>query len=132
VQTTGGKTTTTARWSLLDPADRKASWRPGGIQNLSLHTATDRLYSLMHVGGEWTHKDPGTEVWVYDLATHKRERRIKLESPATSIAITPDATPQLFAIFFFAPKVEVYDPKSGKLLRSISEIGLTPTTLVPY
>jgi methylamine dehydrogenase heavy chain len=132
VQTTGGKTTTSARWSLLDAADRKASWRPGGIQNLSLHAESGRLYSLMHVGGEWTHKDPGTEVWVYDLATRKRERRIKLESPATSIAITPDANPVLFAIFFVAPKVEVYDPKSGKLLRSIGEIGLTPTTLVPY
>jgi methylamine dehydrogenase heavy chain len=86
----------------------------------------------MHVGGEWSHKDPGTEVWVYDLATRKRERRIKLESPATSIAITQDANPVLFAIFIGAPKVDVYDPKSGKLLRSIGEIGFTPATLVPY
>jgi methylamine dehydrogenase heavy chain len=132
VRTTANGTQAGPRWSLLDAADRKASWRPGGMQHLSLHAATGRLYSLMHVGGEWSHKDPGTEVWVYDLATRKRERRIKLESPATSIAITQDATPVLFAIFIGAPKVDVYDPKSGKLLRSIGEIGFTPTTLVPY
>ncbi len=132
VQTTGGKTTAGARWSLLDAADRKASWRPGGMQHLSLHAASGRLYSLMHVGGEWSHKDPGTEVWVYDLAARKRQGRIALEGPATSIAVTPDANAVLFAIFIGAPKVDVYDPKSGKLLRSIGEIGFTPTTLVPY
>jgi hypothetical protein len=69
---------------------------------------------------------------VYDLAARKRQGRIALEGPATSISITQDANPVLFAIFFFAPKVEVYDPKGGKLLRSIGEIGFTPTTLVPH
>ena len=38
----------------------------------------------------------------------------------------------LFAIFIGAAKVDVYDPKGGKLLRSIGEIGFTPTTLVSY
>lgn len=132
VQTTGGTTKAGARWSLLDAADRKASWRPGGMQHLSVHAASGRLYSLMHVGGEYSHKDPGTEVWVYDLASRKRQSRIALEGPATSINITQDANPVLFAIFIGAPKVDVYDPKGGKLLRSIGEIGFTPTTLVSY
>jgi methylamine dehydrogenase heavy chain len=132
IQTAAEGTKAGTRWPLTDAADRKASWRPGGMQHLSLHAETGRLYSLMHVGGEWSHKDPGTEVWVYDLANRKRERRIKLEEPATSIAITPDANPVLFAIFIGAPKVDVYDPKAGKRLRSIGEIGFSPTTLVPY
>jgi len=132
VQTAGGTTKAGARWSLLDAADRKASWRPGGMQHLSVHAASGRLYSLMHVGGEYSHKDPGTEVWVYDLASRKRQGRIALEGPATSINITQDANPVLFAIFIGAPKVDVYDPKGGKLLRSIGEIGFTPTTLVSY
>lgn len=86
----------------------------------------------MHVGGEWSHKDPGTEVWVYDLSNRKRQSRFALEAPATSINITQDANPVLFAIFIGAGKVDVYDPKGGKLLRSIAEIGFTPTTLVSY
>jgi methylamine dehydrogenase heavy chain len=132
VQTSANRTRLGARWSLLDDADRKASWRPGGMQHLAMHQATGKLYSLMHVGREWSQKDPGTEVWVYDVAARKRDRRIKLADPATSIAITQDANPLLFSIFIGAPKVDVYDPKGGKRLRSIGEIGFTPTTLVPY
>ena len=120
------------RWSLLDAADRKASWRPGGMQHLALHAGTGRLYSLMHVGGEYTHKDPGTEVWVYDLAGKRRVQRIALKDPATSIAVTRDAKPLLFSIFIGAQKVDVYEPAAGKLLRTIGEIGFTPTTLVTY
>jgi hypothetical protein len=59
-------------------------------------------------------------------------QRIKLEAPATSIVLTRDAKPLLFTIFLGAQKVEVYDPQSGKHLRTIGEIGLTPTTLVTY
>lgn len=119
-------------WSLLDEADRKASWRPGGMQHLALHATTRRMYSLMHVGGADTHKDPGTEVWVYDVAGKKRTQRIVLKEMATSIAVTQDAKPLLFAIFIGAQKVDVYDALSGNFLRSIGEIGFTPTTLVTY
>jgi methylamine dehydrogenase heavy chain len=122
----------TNSWSLLDEADRKASWRPGGMQHLALHAATRRLYSLMHVGGADSHKDPGTEVWVYDVAGKKRTQRIVLKEMATSIAVTRDAKPLLFAIFIGAQKVDVYDALSGKFLRSIGEIGFSPTTLVTY
>jgi methylamine dehydrogenase heavy chain len=128
----GGAGLQATNWSLLEEADRKASWRPGGIQHLALHAATRRLYSLMHVGGADTHKDPGTEVWVYDVAGKKRTQRIVLKEMATSIAVTSDAKPLLFAIFIGAQKVDVYDAGSGKFLRSIGEIGFSPTTLVTY
>jgi methylamine dehydrogenase heavy chain len=67
-------------WSLLDDADRAASWRIGGSQHLALHAATGRLYSLVHQGGPDTHKEAGTEVWVYELAARRREARIRLRS----------------------------------------------------
>jgi methylamine dehydrogenase heavy chain len=121
-----------AGWSLLDTADRKASWRPGGMQHLAQHAPTRRLYSLMHVGGPDSHKDPGTEVWVYDLASRKRVQRIALKDPTTSIAVTSDAKPLLFTLFIGAPKLDVYDALSGRFLRSIGEIGFSPTTLVTY
>jgi methylamine dehydrogenase heavy chain len=120
------------KWSLLDAEAKAEGWRPGGMQHLAVHQATKRLYSLMHVGGIATHKDPGTEIWVYDLATKKRVQRITLEDPATSIAVTQDAQPLLFTIFIGAQKVDVYDSQSGKLLRVVNEIGFTPTTLVTY
>ncbi len=132
IETTNAGMRAGARWSLLDAADRKASWRPGGLQHLALHGGTHRLYSLMHVGGNYTHKDPGTEIWVYDLAGKRRVQRIALKDPTTSIAITRDAKPLLFAVFIGAQKVDVYDPAAGKLLRTIGEIGFSPTTLVTY
>jgi methylamine dehydrogenase heavy chain len=72
------------RWSLVDDADRAASWRIGGAQHLAVHAASGRLYALMHQGGPDTHKNPGTEVWVYDLAARRRVRRIPVLNPLRS------------------------------------------------
>lgn len=119
-------------WSLLDDAARKEGWLPGGTQHLALHRGSQRLYSLMHVGGPSTHKDPGKEIWVYELGGGKRVQRIALGEIATSIAVTQDDKPLLFAMFAGAPKVEVYDARSGSHLRTIGEIGFTPMTFVTY
>jgi len=71
-------------WSLVDDADRGASWRVGGGQHLALHAASARLYVLMHQGAPDTHKNPGTEVWVYDLAAKRRVQRIEVTNPLLS------------------------------------------------
>lgn len=68
-------------WSLLDERDREGSWRIGGAQHLAIHEASGRLYSLVHQGDRDTHKDAGTELWVYDLESHERLQRIELKSP---------------------------------------------------
>lgn len=120
------------RWSLANAAERKDKWRPGGMQHLAVHAATRRLFSLMHQGGPDSHKDPGSEIWVYDIAGKRRTQRIALKDPATSITVTTDAKPLLFSIFIGAPKVDVLDAQTGKLLRSIGEVGFTPSTLVAY
>ena len=69
------------RWSLLSEADRRDAWRIGGRQHLALHRDTGRLYSLVHQGGPDSHKDPGTELWIHDLATRTRVQRIELVNP---------------------------------------------------
>ena len=71
-------------WSLVDDADRRASWRVGGGQHLAVHAASARLYALMHQGEQDTHKNPGTEVWVYDLAAKRRVQRIAVTNPLLS------------------------------------------------
>ncbi len=116
-------------WSLFSEAERGESWRPGGIQHLAVHEASGKLYSLVHQGGKDTHKDPGMDVWVYDLKTQKQVQKIKLDKLSTSIQISKDDAPLLFSIFIGAPILDVYDAASGNLLRSVDEIGLTPTLL---
>lgn len=72
-------------WSLADDADRQAGWRIGGNQHLAVHEASGRLYTLMHQGGPDSHKEPGMEVWAFDLATQRRVLRIPLRHPGIEI-----------------------------------------------
>jgi uncharacterized membrane protein YphA (DoxX/SURF4 family) len=72
------------KWSLVDDADRTGKWRVGGGQHLAVHAPSGRLYALMHQGEKDTHKNPGTEVWVYDLAGRRRVQRITLMNPLLS------------------------------------------------
>jgi len=117
-------------WSLTSPGERVENWRPGGLQQLAAHAGLNRLYSIMHQGGPETHKDPGKEVWVYDLALRRRIQRIAMRNPAGSIQVTRDAKPLLFASFIESSTLDVYDAVSGQHLRSIESVGTTPTLLV--
>ena len=118
------------KWSLLAADDRAQHWRPGGLQQLAAHAGLNRLYSIMHRGGPETHKDPGREIWVYDLATHARIQRIMLQNDAGSIQVTHDRQPLLFSIFIGSTTLDVYDATSGTWLRSVQNVGTTPTILV--
>ena len=84
-------------WDLLAAEDRAEGWRIGGQQHLAVHVATGRLYSLVHQGPPDTHKDPGSELWVYDLAERRRVDRIALRSPGLTYLGAPiDPGPRLF------------------------------------
>ena len=117
-------------WSLLSDTERRQNWRPGGLQQLAAHAGPDRLYAIMHQGGPETHKDPGKEVWVYDPDRHQRVQRFALRSPAGSIQVTRDDKPLLFAAFIGSTTLEVYDAETGRYLRSVENVGTTPTLLV--
>jgi len=118
------------RWSLINPADQAEKWRPGGLQQLAVHTGLNRLYSIMHRGGPETHKDPGKEVWVYDLARHSRIQRIAMKNDSGAIQVSRDAKPLLFSIFIESTTLDVYDATSGAYLRSVENVGTTPTIMV--
>ena len=143
-------------WSLVDDADRRASWRIGGGQHLAVHAASGRLYALMHQGGPDTHKAPGSEVWVFDLATRRRVQRIPVLNPLVSfigqqagsgrftrwllaavlpntgverILVTQDEHPVLVASASLPPTVTVHDAMTGAVLREVSEPGLAGSLL---
>ena len=117
-------------WPLLTAADQAQHWRPGGLQQLAAHTGLNRLYSIMHQGGIETHKDPGMQVWVYDLASHARIRRMMMKNAAGSIQVTHDDKPLLFSAFIGSTTLDVYDAATGAFLRSVQNVGTTPTVLV--
>jgi methylamine dehydrogenase heavy chain len=117
-------------WPLFTSQELAQHWRTGGLQHLALHGASGRLFAIMHQGGPETHKDLGAEIWVYDLATHRRVKTFALRNKAGSIQVSQDSQPLLFACSLESNRLDIYDATSGKYLRSVEPLGLTPTVLV--
>jgi len=69
------------RWSLTSERERADGWKIGGYQHLAVHEKSATLYALMHQGGIDSHKQPGSEVWFYDLAEQQRTHRVELVNP---------------------------------------------------
>jgi len=114
-------------WSLLAAADGKGGWRPGGYQPSTLQVASGRLYVGMHPKGkEGSHKEPATEIWVFDLAGKQRVARLPADG-ATVLATTRGDAPRLYALATATGVITSYDagPKPRKLKRSepFSEFG---------
>lgn len=118
-------------WSMLDDADRAAGWRPGGWQFLDTDAA-GKMYLIFHSdGANGTHNAPGTEVWVFDPALGKRERRIALNTPAMSLMLTRDRQPLLITTTI-EMALDVYEAHSGKHLRTMTNFGQeTPFVVYP-
>tara|TARA_A100001391_G_scaffold7621_8_gene5049 strand:- start:69067 stop:70317 length:1251 start_codon:yes stop_codon:yes gene_type:complete len=115
-------------WSIQEAAGMEApgtgvqelAWRPGGNQLMALHRDTGRIYVLMHPGNHWTHKVAGTEIWVLDAHEHKLLRRIPLDTPATSVAVSQGEDPLLYVFGFEGDGpggLEVRDATTGEVLR---------------
>jgi methylamine dehydrogenase heavy chain len=104
-------------------------WRTGGLQHLAVHTSSGRLFAIVHQGGPETHKDLGSEIWVFDLASHRKVQTITTRNKVGSILVSPDARPLLFACSLENNRLDIYDATSGQYLRSVDPLGLTPTLL---
>lgn len=130
VEATGRGVHLGARWSLFSSEERASGWRTGGLQYLGLYRPKNWLYVIVHRGGLETHKDPGKEVWVYDLARRRRVRQLELRNEAGSILLSQDAKPLLYTCFLESDVLDVYDALSGRYLRSVSRVAETPTVMV--
>ncbi len=146
-------------WSLFTESERADGWRVGGAQHIAYHAGTKRLFSVVHEGGPGSHKDPGPEIWVYDVPARKRldvfetpnlmaaflGPQAGFDATGTagkllnfvlpnlgvhSIAVTRDDTPLLFYRHADLGAVGVLDALSGEHLRDIEEPGLSGTLLV--
>jgi methylamine dehydrogenase heavy chain len=121
-----------APWSLLGPGE-KGHWRPGAVQVGAIHKELGRLYVPMHEGGEGTHKDGGTEVWVYDLATHRRLARwpVKVQGLSRTIAVqvSQDPAPILFAATETGD-LALFDALTGRLRHIEKHAAQSPWMLL--
>jgi methylamine dehydrogenase heavy chain len=132
VDLTGAQPAFAPTWSLVGAADR-GRWRPGGEQVGAIHLGLGKLYVPMHLGGEGTHKDGGTELWVFDLATHQRLARWSLKAhglrPAVAVNVSQDAAPVVF-IATEAADLAILDAGSGRVRHVEKHVGQTPWQLL--
>jgi len=119
------------KWWLTTEAERAALWRPGGWQVSHFHYTRKHLYVLMHQGPAWTHKNSGTEVWEFEVASGKRLQRIKLREPAQSVAVSQDDDPLVYVIDD-SERIDSYRVATGKLVRSSAPLGFTPQLLTVW
>lgn len=146
-------------WALFTKDELEAGWRVGGAQHLAYHRGTKRLYSIVHKGGPGSHKDPGAEVWVYDVPSKTKVDVIPapnliaaflgpqagFDASGTvgkllnfvlpnmgvhSLAVTQDSQPLLFVRHADLGAIGVLDALSGEHLRDIDEAGISGALLV--
>jgi methylamine dehydrogenase heavy chain len=117
-------------WPLFTAQELAQHWRTGGLQHLALHRDSGRLFAIVHQGGTETHKDVGGEVWVYDVASHRKVQRFVVRKKVDSVQVSQDAQPLLFACSSDSTWLDVYDATSGKYLRTVGDVARTPTVMV--
>jgi len=139
-------------WAGVSEAEAREGWRPGGRQLSAIHRGLGRLYVLFHQGESGSHKNPGPEVWVFDLETQKRINRFSLPNmdatamagllgleggfpgwllekliPASggdTLVVTQNDEPLLVVRNSGLPNAAVLDAQTGAHLRSLEEMGL--------
>jgi len=105
-------------WSLASDEDKKENWRPGGWQIITAHDKGE-LFVLMHKDGHnGSHKDGGSEVWVFDTKSKKRIKRFVLKEWGVSIEVTRGESPYL-VVTNGNYNLDVYSADDGSWIRMI-------------
>lgn len=128
VDFTGDQPQVGQAWSLLGD-DERGTWWPGGWQLTSYHPGTNRLFVQMHEGAKWSHKDAGSEIWVFDVEAQERVQRIELVQPAWSSMVTQDDQPLLFVVDG-GGTTSVYDATTYEHKGDVAETGISPHVIV--
>jgi methylamine dehydrogenase heavy chain len=118
------------KWDLLTASERDQNWRPGGWQIIS-GNPNGQVFLLMHKDGvNGSHKNGGSQVWVYDTKQQKKIKEITLKTHGISLEVTKGEQP-LLAVTNANMMIDVYDVSSAELLRtlSIGGVNANPFTL---
>jgi methylamine dehydrogenase heavy chain len=117
VDLSAAEPTFAAPWPITTAAER-GHWRPGGTQPGALQERFGRLYAVMHKGGEGSHKEAGSEIWVLDTASHKRIARYPVDvakyGGAISVQPSQDERPLLF-VATEKSSILIMDAMTGRL-----------------
>lgn len=84
-------------------------WRPSGYQTHVYHQPSGTLFVLMHPNGaEGSHKNPGEEIWAYDVAGKKLLSRSPTSTAFSLTGGRGEGPPVLYAANLVDAKVHRY------------------------
>lgn len=136
-QVDGDEVSISEGWS-INPTDTDATdrngmplsddddWRLGGNQAYAYSSDAEVLAVIMHQGGgQETFEDPGTEVWVFSTVSQRRGYRLAMEDGrmVSSVQITQDEDPLM--LLSVGGEIEVREPVTGRLIRTIDNLSGT-------
>ena len=82
-------------WNLITEDEAQENWWPGGGQLATLHKNLGLFYIVMHQGEQYTHHEPGSEVWVFSTHSQRKIATIEFEKQVNHIMATQEAEPLL-------------------------------------
>ncbi len=116
-------------WQMVPAKLAAENWRPSGWQVVA--GGDKQLFVLMQPNGkDASHKDGGSEVWVFDPGRGRLARRIELRAHGISIAVTR-SKPAYLVVTNANMFLDVYRADNGDFQRSIS-VGDAATPMVVY
>ena len=122
----GEKQISAGDWLSLATTEDEKSWRPGGITPMTSDT-NGNVYVLMHPdGGEGTHKNGGSEVWVYDLEKKKRTNRIELKNWSLVVGTSGTGKNKFLLATNTDMAIDVYELPTANYARTLTGAGSTP------
>jgi methylamine dehydrogenase heavy chain len=87
----------------------------------------------MHKGAEGSHKEGGSEIWVFDLKSHQRTARWPLDihesGAVVAVQVSQDPSPLLF-LATEKSHLLTLDAQTGKLKHDEHHLGQTPQLLL--
>lgn len=113
-------------WSLVTEAERQGNWRPSGWQIVTAQPDGNLFVLMQEKGREGSHKEGGSEIWVFDTTSKQKVRTITLEKGGLSIEATKGADGFL-VVTNLEMGLDVYS-LDGDLIRTI----LVSDTATPF
>jgi methylamine dehydrogenase heavy chain len=110
-------------WPLMAREEAADGWRTASGLFAASDESGDLYVRLFRETGYDKQANDNTEVWVFDVPSHKRIRRIPLKNGANSIDVTKGKKPYLVVVAASDPSVgesiDVYDASTGNFVRTI-------------
>lgn len=119
-------------FEVFTPEEKAEGWAPGGWLPVAYHRDRGEVYLLADKRKKWTHKFSSQFVFVHDVKTGKRLRKIELGRDIDSVAVSQDDKPQLYTLSTGEKALYILDAETGKELNKVAELGHGPQVIISH